>query len=95
MQRGFPEEGFGEEAGFPPLGLQCNMCIDEYTRENGGTLYEPGSWRLGKKPPPEYRENNAHISPEAANLIAPPGSVFCYHAATWHRMYPNTSDRAR
>ena len=29
MQRGFPEEGFGEEAGFPPLGLQCNMCIDE------------------------------------------------------------------
>ena len=95
MQRGFPEEGFGEEAGFPPLGLQCNMCIDEYTRENGGTMYEPGSWRLGKKPPPEYRENNAHISPEAANLIAPPGSVFCYHAATWHRMYPNTSDRAR
>ena len=30
MQRGFPDQGFPEA----PLGVQCNVCIDEYSAEN-------------------------------------------------------------
>ena len=101
MQRGFPEHGFGPDDSMPPLGLQCNMCIDEYREANGGTMFVPDSYRLGRKPQHEQApagaqyERNEYAPPEAQCLTAPPGSVFCYHAATWHRMHPNTTETAR
>jgi ectoine hydroxylase-related dioxygenase (phytanoyl-CoA dioxygenase family) len=96
MQRGFPEFGFGPDD-MPPLGLQCNMCIDEYAEANGGTMFVPDSYKLGKKPQiaqAEYKENT-YKPPHAQCLTAPAGSVFCYHAATWHRMQPNITTSAR
>ena len=87
MQRGFPEFGFGPNDHIPPLGLQCNMCIDEYTEANGGTMFVPDSYKLGEKPQhaqDEYKENTFQPA-GAQSLIAPAGSVFCYHAATWRK----------
>ena len=89
MQRGYPEEGFPEA----PLGVQCNVCIDEYRDDNGGTKYLPGSWALGRKPPSSDAED--FDPPDAACIEAPAGSVFCYHAATWHRMHRNLSSQPR
>ena len=97
MQRGFPEYGFGPNNNMPPLGLQCNMCIDEYTEANGGTMFVPNSYKRGEKPQHAQHEykDNTYRPPDAQTLIAPAGSVFCYHAATWHRMHPNVTTSAR
>lgn len=73
----------------PPLGVQCNLCVDEYHFENGGTLYVPDSWREGTPPP---GRGAAEFAPAAARaVVAPAGSYFMYHAATWHRMHHNSS----
>ena len=60
-------------------------------------MFVPNSYKLGKKPQcaqAEYQDNT-YRPPEAQTLIAPAGSVFCYHAATWHRMHPNVTKSAR
>lgn len=81
MQRGFPDSGFGPLDGMPPLGLQCNVCIDRYCEANGGTLFVPGSYQLGSKP--QHRdhgyERDDYRPPAAQCLTAPAGSCFVYH----------------
>ena len=56
-------------------------------------MYVPGSHRFGKKP---QQVNSQPLVPALQRqLVAPAGSVFMYHAATWHRMHPNFSASPR
>eukprot|EP01051_Picozoa_sp_SAG22_P016555 SAG22_NODE_2360_length_2666_cov_1.181924_2_plen_92_part_00 len=53
----------------------------------------PGSSKFLKKPPSSDAEEFA--PPEQRQIVAPAGSLFMYHAATWHRMHPNQTGRDR
>ena len=82
-----------------PLGVQCNICVDDYTPENGATLVVRGSCHAGTRPPPHLNafrdEASNHAPPQASWAAAPSGSVIIYHAATWHRLSVNRSTRPR
>jgi hypothetical protein len=82
-----------------PLGVQCNICLDDYTPENGATLVVRGSCHNGTRPPAHlnafHDETTNHAPPEASWATAPSGSVIMYHAATWHRLSVNQSTRPR
>ena len=82
-----------------PLGVQCNICLDDYTPENGATLVVRGSCHSGTRPPPHlnafHDEATNHAPPEASWATAQAGSVIMYHAATWHRLSVNRSTRPR
>ena len=36
------------------LGVQCNICIDEFRADNAATMFCLGSHKVGRAPPPEY-----------------------------------------
>lgn len=82
-----------EDGAWPdtPLGLQVLWMLDEFRKDNGGTMFFPGS-HLNMNPPifEEFSE------PEGSDVIsAPAGSVLVAHSAWWHRQTANTSPRAR
>ena len=64
--------------------------LDDFTPENGGTRYVPGSHRRRTKP------TDATV-PDAQELrlSAPAGSVFIFNGAVWHGAGANQTDEAR
>lgn len=72
--RDYPYE-FNSDPEITPLGIQINVVLDEATFENGATEYLV----------------NSHLSigfPQKHQLdqfCGRPGTMFVYHAATWHR----------
>ena len=77
-----------------PLGVQCNLCVDEYTEENGGTMFVPSSFQRARQPPPEFKDSD-FVPPDGAQMLAPAGTLLMYHAATYHRLHVNVSGRPR
>lgn len=90
------------------LGVQCNICISEFTRDNGATCFKLGSHTLNEGPPqnwgigtdysqPGYREEHGlpYNGPEADTIEAPAGSIILYDARTWHRAGVNRTDQKR
>ena len=65
--RQWQQESGAEE--FPdvsrPLGVQCNLCVDEYTEENGGTMFVPSSFQRARQPPPEFKDSE-FVPPDGA-----------------------------
>jgi ectoine hydroxylase-related dioxygenase (phytanoyl-CoA dioxygenase family) len=78
-----------------PLGVQCNLCVDEYTAENGGTMFVPNSWALGRQPPVHFNDGMPSAPRDARQMLAPAGTLLMYHAATYHRLHVNVSDQPR
>eukprot|EP01046_Picozoa_sp_COSAG06_P021121 COSAG06_NODE_1572_length_9064_cov_8.042052_5_plen_461_part_00 len=81
-----------------PLGVQCNLCVDDYTTRNGGTMYVPQSWALGRQPPQHFNEgmpNHPAVPDGARQMTASAGTLLIYHAATYHRLHVNLSDKPR
>lgn len=90
------------------LGMQRNVCVSDFNRENGATIFKLGSHK-SNQPPPEawgisnhsYRkgfraEFGLPYGGEEADLIeAPAGSIVLYDARTWHRAGMNLTDRRR
>jgi|SRR5581483_510319 len=66
------------------LSANAIWMLDDFTQENGGTEYVPGSHLLRTNPDPgrEYT---------CVPVVAPAGSIAILHGYTWHRTGANTS----
>ena len=90
------------------LGIQRNVCVSDFNRENGATLFKLGSHSSNEAPPEEWGISNHSYRKgfraeyglpyggEESDLIeAPAGSIVLYDARTWHRAGMNMTDRRR
>ncbi|MBT6246362.1 MAG: hypothetical protein HOI43_13170 [Gammaproteobacteria bacterium] len=82
----FPDEHWPDE---PPLGVQFNICIDPFEKENGGTQYLPGSHHRRHWPPAEFNQGGTRMGKglhtDVKQFEAPAGSAILYDSRTWHR----------
>ena len=109
----FETRGTGPEIplhNFPDLvmGVQRNLCVSEFRKENGATCFKLGSHTLGEGPPdawgsshicrqPGYRAAHGlpYNGPEADVIEAPAGSYILYDSRIWHRAGVNRTERKR
>ena len=90
------------------LGMQRNVCVSDFTRTNGGTLFKLGSHATAAPPPEEwgisrhtYRKGHRakfglpYSGPESDLIEAPAGTIILYDARTWHRAGMNFTDSKR
>jgi ectoine hydroxylase-related dioxygenase (phytanoyl-CoA dioxygenase family) len=90
------------------MGVQRNLCVSEFRRENGATCFKLGSHTLGQGPPIEwvngntsrqegYRESKGmpYSGPNADVIEAPPGSYIVYDSRIWHRAGVNRTQHKR
>ncbi len=78
-------------APWPEQPLACNVAwlLDDFTADNGGTRYVPGSHRLGHPPAPGD-------TPQTIAVEAPAGSLLVMDGRLWHQTGANRSrDRQR
>lgn len=77
--------------GEQPLSWVYNLawCLDEFTAENGGTLFAPGSHKLNGARMPEGAE--AKMIP----AVAPAGALFVMDGRLWHTNGINTAGTSR
>lgn len=92
----------------PPVAVQRNVCISEFTKFGGATAFKLGSHALNAYPPEDWnpvkhdgetydrsRHGLPYTGPEADVIEAPAGSIILYDARTWHRAGFNRSKRRR
>lgn len=73
-----------------PLGINFGWCIDDFTRENGGTRIIPGSHRLNRLPRPDDQITGM------VSVEAKAGSLMIFESRLWHQTGDNvTSDVVR
>ncbi len=90
------------------LGMQRNVCVSDFRKDNGATLFKLGSHRSNAPPPQAwgrststYRKGHRakhglpYGGPEADVVEAPAGTIILYDARTWHRAGINQTDRKR
>ena len=90
------------------LGMQRNVCVSDFNRKNGATLFKLGSHASNAPPPEEWGLSNHSYRKgfretyglpyggEESDLIeAPAGSIVLYDARTWHRAGMNMTDKRR
>lgn len=73
-----------------PMVANSLWLLEDFTPENGGTRYVPGSHRFLTRPPAGLRDH-----PQEVRLTAPKGSVFLFNGAVWHSAGANRTDHAR
>lgn len=71
---------------WPAQPLACNVAwvLDDFTEENGGTRYVPGSHRRGRGPGADDRV-------ETVPVLAPAGSLLVMDGRLWHQTGDNRS----
>ncbi len=90
------------------MGVQRNLCVSEFRKENGATCFKLGSHAWGEGPPVEWvngntsrqeghRENKGlpYSGPDADVIEAPPGSYIVYDSRIWHRAGVNRTEHKR
>ena len=90
------------------LGMQRNVCVSDFRKDNGATLFKLGSHRSNTPPPAAwgrststYRKGHRashglpYGGPEADVIEAPAGTIILYDARTWHRAGINQTGRKR
>ena len=90
------------------LGVQRNVCITDFSRTNGATLFVLGSHLRNCAPPKEWGlQSDYGASGYRANvglpysgldthvIEAPAGSILLYDARTWHRQGVSAVDTPR
>ena len=90
------------------LGMQRNVCVSDFRKDNGATLFKLGSHASNRPPPKEwglststYRRGHraAHglpyAGPDSDVIEAPAGTIILYDARTWHRAGINGTERKR
>ena len=58
----------------------------------------PRSFARAQQPPAEFSSGtaeNVYVPEDASQMVAPAGTLLMYHAATYHRLHVNRSDRPR
>ena len=98
----FPESGWHSDYPYHPgvlpfenwadakvMGVQFNICIDEFRADNAATQYQPGSHALCRFPPKEFNEGGTRmgegVNKEVRQMLAPAGAALVYDSRTWHR----------
>lgn len=73
-------------APWPANPLACNVAwlLDDFTEENGGTRFIPGSHRHGRSPDPALEH-------ETVAITAPAGSLLVMDGRVWHQTGENQS----
>lgn len=71
-----------------PWVYNLGWCVDDFTAENGATLYLPGSHLTDGPPPPDAVD---HMIP----ALAPAGSLFVLDGRTWHTSGVNRTGTSR
>ena len=90
------------------MGVQRNLCVSEFTKENGATCFKLGSHTRGEGPPAEWGNGNTtrapgyreakglpYSGPDADVIEAPPGSYIVYDSRIWHRAGVNRTKHKR
>ena len=90
------------------LGMQRNVCVSEFNRENGATIFKLGSHASNEAPPEEWGISNhtyrkgfratyglPYGGKESDLIEAPAGTIILYDARTWHRAGMNMTDHRR
>ena len=90
------------------MAIQRNVCITDFSKENGATCFKLGSHADNIGPPEAWGRGNAYSQegyraehglpyngPEADVVEAPAGSIILYDARTWHRGGVNRTDQRR
>ena len=90
------------------MGVQRNLCVSDFRKENGATCFKLGSHKLGSGPPVEwvngntsrqegYRETKGlpYTGPDADVVEAPAGSYIVYDSRIWHRAGVNRTQHKR
>ena len=90
------------------MGVQRNLCVSEFSKENGATCFKLGSHTFGQGPPVEWINGNTsrqegvreskglpYTGPEADVVEAPAGSYIVYDSRIWHRAGVNRTERKR
>lgn len=67
-----------------PQGANAAWCIDDFTADNGGTRFVPGSNRLNRLP-------TEADHPEAVPMEAPGGALVVFDSRVWHQTGANTT----
>jgi ectoine hydroxylase-related dioxygenase (phytanoyl-CoA dioxygenase family) len=73
-----------------PLSLQINISLDEFTEDNGATMFVPGSHRMTS----EQRER-AQKAGNVKTFLCPTGTVLMYFGNLWHSAGENKTDNLR
>lgn len=72
-----------------PLGVQYNVCVDEFRADNAATQYLPESFALRQWPTEAFNTGGTHmgkgVHKDVAQMTAPSGSALVYDSRTWHR----------
>lgn len=77
-----------------PMFVNSLWLLNDFTPENGGTRFVPGSHRFLKKPPSKDDPMSLCHSDEV-RLCAPKGSVFLFNGAIWHATGANRTGEPR
>ena len=90
------------------MGVQRNLCVSEFRKENGATCFKLGSHTFGQGPPVEWINGNTsrqegvreskglpYTGPEADVVEAPAGSYIVYDSRIWHRAGVNRTEHKR
>lgn len=90
------------------MGVQRNLCVSEFRKENGATCFKLGSHTLGSGPPVEWVNGNTsrqeghretkglpYTGPDADVVEAPAGSYIVYDSRIWHRAGVNRTPHKR
>jgi len=72
-----------------PLGVQYNICVDEFRADNAATQYLPDSFALRQWPTEEFNTGGTRmgkgVHKDVEQMTAPSGSALVYDSRTWHR----------
>jgi hypothetical protein len=74
------------------FGANFNYLLTDYSKDDGGLSFVPGSHRWRRLP---SREESAYWADNAQPIEAPAGSMIIWGDHTWHGSYPKTSDGLR
>jgi len=83
------------------LGVQYNLCVDEFRPDNGATQVAPGSHIFGRYPSQEWNQGGTRMGKgthqDVIQFEAPAGAGIIYDSRMWHRACPelNVSGKDR
>jgi ectoine hydroxylase-related dioxygenase (phytanoyl-CoA dioxygenase family) len=79
-----------------PIAINIAWAIDDFTADNGGTRFIPGSYHLDFGPnhlpePGDRRAGELRALPPPRPVVCPAGSIFIMDGRVWHHTGPNTT----